>query len=99
MSKRKRRTTDFTEEGIRKLPKDKPAVYEILNARGTNVYTGSVKRGRVDERLREHLPGGPDPIPGGRTVKIEQKGSIGEAQKAETRIIKRSKPRHNKRGK
>lgn len=99
MGKNKRRTADLSDEGLGKLPKDKPVVYKILNPRGRNVYAGSAKRGRVEERLREHLPGGPDPIPGGQKVTIEQKRSIAEAQKAEARIIRQFKPLHNKRGK
>ena len=95
----KRKSGQFSEEGIESLAKNKPVVYKIENKSGTNIYTGVAKRGRVEERLKEHLPGGKDPIPGGAKVKIEQKESIAEAEKSEARIIKAAKPRYNKQGK
>ncbi len=98
MTKR-RKTSSFDEKGIDSLAKDKPVVYEIQNDAGKNIYTGSAKRGRVDDRLKEHLPGGSDPVRGGAKVKIQQKSSIEQAQKAETRKIKSEKPPQNKRGK
>ncbi len=94
-----KKSSKFTKDALGDLAKDKPVVYKIRNAKGDNVYTGVAKRGRVEERLREHLPGGEDAIPGARRVEIQQKSSIGEARKSEARIIKRSKPRHNKQGK
>lgn len=99
MSDRKRKTASFTPEGIDRLPGDKPVVYKILNSGGKNIYTGSAKRGQVPDRIKDHLPGGPDPIPGGARVRIEPKSSIEEARRSEARIIKRSKPPYNKRGK
>ena len=95
----KKKTSKFTDTGIGDLAADKPVVYKILNDGGKNIYTGVAKRGRVQERIAEHLPGGPDPIPGGSKVKIEQKSSIDKARDSEARIIKQSQPRHNKRGK
>lgn len=99
MSQKKRRTGDFTTDGIDTLAADKPVVYEILDSRGNNIYTGSAKRGRVPERLKEHLPGGKDPIRGGVKVKLIPKNSIKDAQQSEERIIKKEKPSRNKRGK
>jgi len=99
MSKRKKRTADFTPEGIESLAQDKPVVYKLLNGAGENVYTGVAKRGRVGGRLLEHIPGGKDPIPGVSKVKIDQKSSIQEAEQSEARIISRNKSKHNKRGK
>jgi hypothetical protein len=98
MTKGKPKTVKFTPEGVEKLPKDKPVVYKILNDKGENIYTGVAKRGRVEERLKEHLPSGPDPIPGGVKVKIQPKQTIAEAEKSEKIIISRSKPKHNKLG-
>ena len=98
MSKGKK-SSNFTKEGIESLAKDKPVIYEIQAKGGNNLYTGSAKRGRVEERLKEHLPSGPDPIRGGVKVKIKQKGSIDEARKAEARIIKQKQPSRNKKGK
>ncbi len=93
-----RKTVDFNKTGIGKLPDDKPAVYKILTEGGGNNYTGIAKRGRVQERLTEHLPGGKDYVPGSK-VQIEQMDSIQEARTKETRIIVRSKPKHNEQGK
>ncbi len=67
----KKKSFDFSKEGIESLSKDKPVVYKILDNSGKNLYTGVAKRGRVESRLKEHLPGGPDPIRGGKKVVIE----------------------------
>lgn len=93
-----KKSGSFDEEGIEGLAKDKPVVYNIEDNKGNTLYTGVAKRGRVEERLKEHLPGGPDPIRGGAKVKIQQKSSIAEAEKAEARAIKKSKPPQNKKG-
>lgn len=94
-----KKSSRFDTEGIEGLAKDKPIVYKIENSDGKNIYTGTAKRGRVEERLKEHLPGGKDPIQGGAKVKIQQKSSIDEALKSESRIIKQQKPPQNKQGK
>ena len=65
---------------------------------GRNNYTGIAQRGRVQERLAEHLPGGKDPIPGTK-VQVEQMPSIDDARVKEAGIIKRSQPTYNKQGK
>jgi len=93
-----KKTVRFNETGIEKLPDDKPVVYKILTTSGRNNYTGVAKRGRVQERLQEHLPSGVDPIPGVK-VQIEQMPTIGEAEAKETRIISRARPPHNEQGK
>ena len=95
----KRKTAKMKPEAIGDLADAKPVVYRIRNQAGNVTYIGSAKRGRVQERIAEHLPGGPDPVPGAAGVTIEQKGSIAEARESEARAIKRSKPRHNRRGK
>jgi excinuclease ABC subunit C len=99
MSKRKRKTASFDSEGIKQLAKDKPVVYKILDKSGENIYTGSAKRGRVMPRLEEHLPGAQDAIRGGAKLRILQYNSIAEAEAAEQRVISRSKPKYNKKGK
>ena len=71
-----KKTVSFTQKGIRKLPNDKPVVYKILTTNDNNNYTGIAKKGRVQERLEEHLPNGKDPIPGSK-IQIEQMHSIG----------------------
>lgn len=93
-----KKTVKLNQSGIAKLPDNKPAVYKILSEGGRNNYTGIAKRGRVQERIAEHLPGGKDPIPGAK-VQIEQMSSAEAAREKEARIIARSKPPYNKQGK
>jgi predicted GIY-YIG superfamily endonuclease len=85
---------NYKKEDIENLPNDKPVVYKILSKSDENVYTGSAKRGRVNERIEEHI----GVIPGSKVV-IEQFSSIDEAREREVNIISRSKPRYNKAGK
>ena len=92
------KTTKFNKSSIGKLPNDKPVVYKIQSESGKNNYTGIAKRGRVQERIAEHLPGSKDAVPGAK-VKIQQMNSIDDARKTESRIISRTKPKHNKQGK
>jgi excinuclease UvrABC nuclease subunit len=86
--------TKFNKTGIENLPNNKPAVYKILTEAGKVNYAGVAQRGRVQERITEHL----GEIPGA-TVQIQQTNRIAEARKKEAGIIKRSKPRYNKQGK
>jgi len=90
-----RKTVNFNLEGIKKLPNDKPVVYKILTKNNNNNYTGIAKKGRVLDRLMEHLSKGKDPIPGDK-IQIEQMNSIKEAQTKEKNILSRSNPRYNK---
>ena len=94
-----KKQSSFDKAGIEDLAKNKPVVYQLQNDKGENIYTGVAKRGRVDDRLMEHLPGQKDAIPGARGVKITQHDSIASAKKSEERIIKQAQPRHNKKGK
>lgn len=87
----KKKICDFSKEGIEFLSKDKPVVYKIENNKGNLLYVDVAKRGRVEERLKEHLPCSSAPIRGGSKVKIIQKSSINKALKAENRIIKQPK--------
>jgi excinuclease UvrABC nuclease subunit len=93
-----KKTVGFNLSGLEKLPNDKPAVYKIKTDGSNTNYVGIAKRGRLQERLQEHLPGGKDYIPGSK-VEIEQMHSISEARQKESNIIKKSKPRYNKQGK
>lgn len=77
----------FDSSGIEGLAKNKPVVYQIENAKGENIYTGVAKRGRVEERLKEHLPGAKNPIRGGVKVKIQKKPSIDAALKSEASVV------------
>ncbi len=95
----RKKSGNFTNDGIESLAKDKPVVYKIEDGKGNNLYTGVAKKGRVEARLKEHLPGGVDPVHGGKKVTTTQHNSIGEALKSEARIIKRAQPPQNKKGK
>lgn len=94
-----KKSGSFDEKGIDGLAKGKPVVYIIEDNKGNNIYTGVAKRGRVEERIKEHLPRAADAVHGGSKVKIQQKTSIAEAEKTEARIIKRQQPPQNKKGK
>ena len=94
-----KKSGSFDKKGIEGLAKDKPVVYKIEDNKGKNLYTGVAKRGRVEARIKEHLPGAADPVRGGAKVKIQQKSSIDKAEKSEARIIKSEKPPQNKQGK
>jgi len=85
---------NYTKEGIENLPNNKPVVYKILTRNDVNNYTGTAQRGRVSERIKEHL----NEIPGSKVI-IEQFSSIKEAEAKESNIIKRSQPKYNKAGK
>jgi excinuclease UvrABC nuclease subunit len=89
-----RKTTKYDKTSIQKLPDDKPAVYRIQTEGGKDNYVGIAKRGRVTERIAEHLGDVP-----GATVKIEQHSSIQDAQASEAQIIKQQQPKYNKDGK
>ena len=91
-------TVKNNETNIDKLPNDKPVMYKIKTEGGNVNYVGVAQRGRVQERLKEHLPDGKDPIPGAK-VQIEQVSSIAEARKMETAAIKRIQPKHNEQSK
>lgn len=84
----------YNPAGIEQLPNDKPALYKIKTEGGTLNYAGVAKRGRVNERIAEHI----GEIPGA-TVTIEQFGSIIDAKSKESNVIKRNQPKYNKQGK
>lgn len=84
----------YNPKGIEKLPDDKPVLYKIETEGGKLNYAGIAKRGRVQERITEHL----SEIPGA-TVQIEQFSSSTDAKKKESNIIKRNQPKYNQQGK
>lgn len=85
---------DYNKSGIEKLPDDKPALYRIQTEGGKENYVGVAQRGRVRERIAEHLGA----IPGAK-VSIEQFSGIDEARAKEANVIKRAIPKYNKQGK
>ena len=91
-----RKTVPFKQTAVSKLPNDKPVVYKIQTVKGQTNYVGVAKRGRVQERIQEHLDDGKIP---GVKVRIQQMPSIQEAEKTEARIIARSEPKYNEKGK
>jgi excinuclease UvrABC nuclease subunit len=91
-----RKTVKFTPTGIEKLPDNMPVVYRIQTEGGKTNYVGVAKRGRVQERLQEHLDAAQ--IPGAK-VQVQQMPSIQEAEKTEARVIAHTEPKYNERGK
>ena len=92
------KTVDFNKTGVSKLPDGKPVLYRIQTDGGRTNYAGIAQRGRVQERIAEHLPDAKDTVPGAK-VQIEQMNSIDEARAKEARVISRSKPKYNDQGK
>ncbi|MEW6586597.1 MAG: hypothetical protein AB1442_13450 [Nitrospirota bacterium] len=90
------KTVNFNQSGTAKLPNNKPVVYKIQTASGKTNYVGIAKRGRVQERIQEHLDTGEIP---GTKVQIKQVSSIQEAAKQELRIISRTQPKYNEKDK
>lgn len=88
------KTVKYNKQGIEKLPNDKPVLYRIKTESGNLNYVGIAQRGRVRERISEHLK----KIPGAK-VQIEQFSSITEAQKKEINVIRRTQAKYNKQGK
>lgn len=80
----------YNREDINQLPNDKPVLYRIETENGTLNYAGVAKRGRVRERIEEHL----GEIPGAK-VRIEQFSRIQDAREKETKVIKRNNPKYN----
>jgi len=93
-----KRTVNNNKTSISKLPNDKPVMYKIKSKGGNVNYVGVAKKGRVQERIEEHLQGQEDYVPGAK-VQIEQCGSIADAQKKEAGVIKRTQPKYNEQGK
>lgn len=91
-----KKTVDFNQKGISKLPDNKPVVYRIQTIGGKTNYVGVAKKGRVQDRIGEHLEDGKIP---GTKVQIEQMPSIDTAKEKEANIISRSEPKYNEQGK
>lgn len=83
----------YNKTAIDKLPDNKPVLYRIETESGNLNYVGIAKKGRVQERIKEHL----GEIPGSK-VKIEQFSAVKDARKKEKNVIKRNKPKYNKQG-
>jgi len=90
-----KKTVNNNKTNIDKLPNDKPVMYKIKTEGGSVNYVGVAKKGRVHERLEEHLSGQQNYVPGAK-IQIEQVSSIAEARKMEAVAIQRIQPKHNK---
>ena len=90
-----KKTVNFNKKGADKLPTDKPVVYRVKTAGGKTNYVGVAKKGRVGDRIKEHLDTGEI---SGAKVQIDQVSSIADARKKEAAIIARSKPKYNEQG-
>jgi len=93
-----KKTVKNNQTGIGNLSNDKPVIYKIKTEGGTVNYVGVAKKGRVQDRIAEHLPGGKDPVPGAK-VQVQQANSIAEAKKIEAAAIKTIQPKYNEQGK
>ena len=85
----------FTRENIEKLPENKPTIYIIITRNLNYNYIGLAPRGRIQERLFEHLPSGPDAIPGAKII-VEQVDNIVAARSKMEQLIRRKLPKYNK---
>jgi len=88
------KTVKYDKKGIEQLPNDKPVLYRIKTESGKMNYVGVAQKGRVRDRLSEHL----GQIPGAK-VQIEQFSSIKDAQKKEVNVIRKTQAKYNKQGK
>lgn len=88
------KTVNFNNKGIEKLPNNKPVLYRILTSSDKPNYVGIAQKGRVQERITEHLSEMPC-----AKVKIEQFSSVDEARSKEERVIKINQPKYNEQGK
>jgi excinuclease UvrABC nuclease subunit len=93
-----KKTVPFNKRGVGKLPENKPALYRVKTDSGKTNYVGVAKRGRVQDRIKEHLSGGKDFVPGTK-VQIEQMPSIDSAKEKEANVISRTQPKYNEQGK
>ncbi len=91
MAKKK---VNYNNTAINSLPNDKSVLYRIKTKTGNDNYIGIASKGNVRNRISEHL----GEIPGSNLI-IEQFQSIKDARKKETNLIKRNKPKYNKKWK
>src|SRR2546427_9798270 len=91
-----RKTVAYNKKSTAKLPESKPVVYKIQTEGGKTNYVGIAKRGRVQERILEHIAD--DAIPGAK-VQVEQVSRIEQAQQIEKRVIARTQPKYHEQGK
>ncbi len=93
------KTVPFTKSGIKKISSEKPGIYDIQNKDGSSEYVGMAKKGRLQTRVEEHLPGKKDSVSNGKNVVVTKTKSKEAALKNEKQLIKSKQPPQNKRGK
>jgi len=89
----------FNKTNIKNIPEEKPIVYRLVGNSKKELYDGVAKRGRVQERLLEHLNLRKEKIPGATKVKIAQFKNIEQAEKTEKQLIKKLQPKFNEQNK
>ena len=89
----------FNKTNIKNIPEEKPILYRFQNNPGDELYVGVTKKGRVQERLQEHLTLKKEKIPEAAKVKFAQFSSIEKAKKTEKQLIKKLEPKFNKQSK
>jgi len=89
----------FNKTNIKSIPEEKPILYRLQNSAGNELYDGVAKKGRVQERLEEHLNLKKEKIPGATKVKFAQFSSIEKAKNAEKQLIKKLEPKFNEQNK
>lgn len=95
-----KKTVPLTNAGVKKISSNKPGVYDIKGDNGKSEYVGMAQKGRLQDRVKEHLPSSSkDPIKGGKTVSVKQAPSKADALEAEKKMIKSKQPSQNKKGK
>lgn len=92
------KSVNFNKSSIERLPNEKPVIYRIKTDGGKTNYVGVAQRGRVQDRIKEHLAYGKQPVPGEK-VQIEQMPSIDAAKAKEANIISQAGPKYNEQGK
>ena len=95
-SKRMGKTKPLSKKNLKNIPAQS-GVYNLKNQKGEIIYTGSAGAGRLKSRLQEHLNN--QDIRGARNFQVRPLSSTSEARRVEQALIKRHKPRENKRGK
>ena len=96
MAKKMRKPQPLSNKNVRNVP-EQSGVYHLRNQKGDIIYTGSAGAGRLRARLKEHLSG--SSVRGARQFQIRPLSSTAEARRVEAALIKRHKPRENRRGK
>ncbi|MTI95247.1 MAG: hypothetical protein FH749_07140 [Firmicutes bacterium] len=84
----------LSKRAIRELTNSKPVLYIITSNNGTNIYTGTAKRGELKDTLATHFYGQENHVPGAR-VKIFELSSIKDARDKAKEIIEQEQPKYN----